>query len=158
MTRSPLRNISGRPLVCIGEMALVGRLHPLIVHFPIALVIVAALAESMTIATGDRRWRVVSVVNLRAGAVFVLAALIAGWRLASAPDFEPSPLLEWHRLTGIIAALLTAVAAVAACRAEGWPLRYLWTYRIALFSAAAVVAVAGHLGGLLVWGADFLRL
>jgi hypothetical protein len=26
-----------------------------------------------------------------------------------------------------------------------------------LFWAAALVAVTGHLGGLLVWGADFLR-
>jgi len=30
-------------------------------------------------------------------------------------------------------------------------------YRIALFSAAACVAVAGHFGAVLVWGADFLR-
>jgi len=139
-------------------MALVGRLHPLIVHFPIALVMVAALGELATIGTGDRRWRVVSVVNVRAGAVFALAALIAGWRLASAPDFEPSPLLEWHRWLGVVAALLTVVAAVATSRVERGPLRHLWTYWIALFSAAAVVAATGHLGGLLVWGADFLRL
>jgi hypothetical protein len=33
----------------------------------------------------------------------------------------------------------------------------LWVYRITLFWAAGLVAVTGHLGGLLVWGADFLR-
>jgi hypothetical protein len=30
-------------------------------------------------------------------------------------------------------------------------------YQFALFGAAALVAVTGHLGGLFVWGADFLR-
>jgi hypothetical protein len=33
----------------------------------------------------------------------------------------------------------------------------LWLYRITLFWAAALVAVAGHLGGLLVLGADLLH-
>jgi hypothetical protein len=32
-----------------------------------------------------------------------------------------------------------------------------WLYRSALFSVAALVAVAGHFGAVLVWGADFLR-
>ena len=32
-----------------------------------------------------------------------------------------------------------------------------WIYRIAVFAAGTLVAVSGHLGGLLVWGADFLR-
>jgi uncharacterized membrane protein len=44
-------------------MALVGRLHPVIVHFPIALVIVAATAEGAAAATGDRRWRTVAVTG-----------------------------------------------------------------------------------------------
>jgi len=29
--------------------------------------------------------------------------------------------------------------------------------RIALFTAGTLVAVTGHIGGLLVWGADFLH-
>jgi hypothetical protein len=31
------------------------------------------------------------------------------------------------------------------------------TYRVTLFGAALLVAIAGHLGGTLVWGAEFLR-
>jgi uncharacterized membrane protein len=139
-------------------MALLGRFHPLIVHFPIALVIVAAAAECVAFATGDWRWRAAAVVNLRAGAAFALAAAIAGWRLASAPGVEPTALLEWHRWIGAIAALATAGAAAATFRSGRWPPRHLWMYRGALLGAAAAVAVAGHLGGLIVWGADFLRL
>jgi uncharacterized membrane protein len=138
-------------------MALVGRLHPLIVHFPIALVILAAAAEGAAAATRDWRWRTVAVINLRAGAAFAVAAVIAGWRLASAPGVESTPLLEWHRWLGAIAAVAAAAASVATSRGERPPSRDLWIYRIGLFCAATLVAVTGHVGGLLVWGADFLR-
>jgi len=138
-------------------MALVGRLHPLIVHFPIALVILAAAAEGAAAATRDRRWRTVAVINLRAGAAFAVAAVIAGWRLASAPGVDSTPLLEWHRWLGAIAAVAAVAAALATSRGECRSSRDLWIYRIGLFCAATLVAVTGHVGGLLVWGADFLR-
>jgi uncharacterized membrane protein len=38
-------------------MALIGRLHPLLIHFPIALVILAAAAETGATLTDDDRWR-----------------------------------------------------------------------------------------------------
>jgi len=85
-------------------MAFVGRLHPLLIHFPIALVVVAALAEFVAMVTADERWRTVAVANLRAGAGFALLAAVAGWRLALAPEMEESPLLEWHRWLGTVAA------------------------------------------------------
>ena len=56
---------------------------------------------------------------------------------------------------------------------DGWRLRHgcgraatwcddgrslvVWMYRIALFGAGALVGLAGHLGGLLVWGVNYLR-
>ena len=138
-------------------MAFIGRLHPLLIHFPIALVIVAALAEVVAMVTADERWRTVAVVNVRAGAVFALLAAVAGWRLALASGMEGSPLLEWHRWLGTVAtgAALAAALATGGIRrpsAFGVP-----TYRTALFAAGTLVAVTGHFGGLLVWGANFLR-
>jgi uncharacterized membrane protein len=38
-------------------MALIGRLHPVLVHFPIALVLIAAVAEVVAMATGLWDWR-----------------------------------------------------------------------------------------------------
>jgi uncharacterized membrane protein len=138
-------------------MAFVGRLHPLLIHFPIALVIAAALAEGAAIVTADESWRTVAVGNVRAGAVFALLATFAGWRLALAPEMEVSALLEWHRWLGTVA----AGAALAAALATGGVRRRsavgVQIYRIALFTAGTLVAVTGHFGGLLVWGANFLR-
>jgi Predicted membrane protein (DUF2231) len=57
------------PPVCIGDMALIGRLHPLLLHFPIGLVLIAAAAEVAAMTTGLWDWRAVAVANVRAGAV-----------------------------------------------------------------------------------------
>ena len=138
-------------------MALIGRLHPLLVHFPIGLVLIAAVAEVVAMTTGLWDWRAVAVGNLRAGAVFAIGAAIAGWRLASSPGMEATSSLEWHQWLGTIAAVAVFGAALATACARGRSPFALWVYRITLFWAAALVAVTGHLGGLLVWGADFLR-
>ena len=84
--------------------------------------------------------------------------LLAGWLLAVMPGLEASSLLEWHRWLGTISAGVTLVAALATFGAASRSAATLWTYRIALFAAGGLVTVAGHLGGLLVWGADFMRL
>ena len=136
-------------------MGLTGRIHPLIVHFPIALVIVAAAAEGVAISTGDARWRAVAVINVRVAAVCAVVAAIAGWQLGS--GVQLTALLEWHRWLGVTAAVTTVSAAIASVRFAPWPSYLLWIYRVALFCAALSVAATGHSGGLLVWGADFLR-
>ena len=138
-------------------MALVGRLHPLLIHFPIALVIVAVVAEGLAVVTNDARWRTVAVGNVRAGAAFALIAAIAGWRLAVVMSIDATPLLEWHRWLGTVGAAVTLAAAFATWNVDRRSSHEFWTYRIALVGAAALVATAGHLGGLLVWGADFVR-
>jgi uncharacterized membrane protein len=138
-------------------MAFIGRLHLLLIHFPIALVIAAAAAEAATIVTGDDRWHTVAVRNVRAGAVFALLAAFAGWRLSCEMGMDTSPLLEWHRWLGTIGGVVTLVAAIATAGTGGRSPLGVRNYRIALFSAGMLVAVAGHLGGLLVWGANFLR-
>jgi uncharacterized membrane protein len=151
------RNMCGPSAVCMGGMALIGRLHPLLVHFPIGLVLVAAVAEVVAMTTGLWDWRVVAVANLRAGAVFAIGAAIAGWRLASSPGIEATTSLAWHRWLGTIAAAAVFGAALTTAGARGRSPLALWVYRITLFWAAALVAVTAHLGGLLVWGVDFLR-
>ena len=138
-------------------MAIIGRLHPLLIHFPIALVISAAVAEAVAVITGDDRWCAVAVGNVRAGSIFALVAAIAGWRLALDPGVETSSVLEWHRWLGTVGAGVALAAALAAADTGGRSSLSVWIYRTALFAAAILVAATGHLGGVLVWGANFLR-
>jgi len=138
-------------------MLLIGKLHPLLVHFPIALLLTAAGAEIVAIRTRRAGWRAIAVVNLRAGAVMSLLTLIAGWVFATAPFVEATPGLASHRWTGVVAVATTIGAAVASRRSHAQSRRSLAMYRGALFGAAVLVAIAGHLGAALVWGPDFLR-
>jgi hypothetical protein len=101
-------------------------------------------------------WHTVAVGNVRAGAAFAVASAGAGWLLASSPLVEASPTLEWHRWLGLAAAAAAIAAALATVEMDRPP-RRCWLYRVALFWAAALVAVAGHFGAVLVWGANFLR-
>jgi uncharacterized membrane protein len=137
-------------------MAFTGRLHPLLVHFPIALVLIAAVAELASLMTRFPGWHTVAVANIRAGGAFALASMGAGWLLASSRIIEASPGLEWHRWLGSAAGVAAVAAALWASDTNQLP-RRRWLFRLALFSAAALVAVAGHFGARLVWGADFLR-
>jgi uncharacterized membrane protein len=138
-------------------MAFIGRLHLLLIHFPIALVIAAAAAECVSAVTADDRWHTVAVRNVRAGAVSILLAAIAGWRLSLEMGVDALPLLEWHRWLGTLGGVVTLAAAIATAGVRSHSALGVRSYRIALFAAAALVAVTAHLGGLLVWGADFLR-
>jgi len=127
------------------------------VHFPIALVVIAALAEAAAALRRDLRWRVVAIANVRAGALFALLAALAGWRLAAAQGMEATSLLEWHRWLGAASAAVALAAALASLGYGGRSYVQLWSYRITLFAAAALVAVTGHFGGLLVWGTHFFH-
>jgi uncharacterized membrane protein len=138
-------------------MSLIGKLHPLLVHFPIALVLMAAAAEFVAVAGSYPAWRPVAVANLRAGGAIAVMTAIAGWWLASLPIVDHTPALEWHRWVGISAAVATASAALLSSGYEVQSPRSRFAYRVALFGAALLVAIAGDLGGTLVWGAGFLR-
>jgi uncharacterized membrane protein len=138
-------------------MAIIGRFHPLLIHFPIALVLVALGAEAAAIRTADYRWRVAAVINLRAGAAFAILAALTGSQLSHSPGIDGMPFLEWHRSFGIAGAVTSLGAAWWSGAANRWPVTAAWRYRAALLAAAVCVALAGHFGGLLVWGADFLR-
>jgi uncharacterized membrane protein len=138
-------------------MSLIGKLHPLLVHFPIALVLAAAGAEIGAIATQRASWRALALANLRIGAVMGAFTLIAGWVLATAPFVEATPSLALHRWTGVTAVAATIGAALASKRSHVQSRRSRVVYRGALFGAAVLVAIAGHLGAVLVWGPDFLR-
>jgi uncharacterized membrane protein len=138
-------------------MLLIGKLHPLVLHFPIGLVLAAATAELLAILTGRESWRIVAIVNVRAGAAMAGLTAIAGWALTSAPFIEPSRLLEWHRWMGMGGAAAALGAAVLSRRLRAQSKPRVFAYRAALLGAATLIAIAGHLGGTLVWGEAFLH-
>jgi uncharacterized membrane protein len=133
------------------------KFHPLLVHFPIALVLAAAAAELVVVATPRQVWRSVAVANLRAGAAMGILTAITGWLFASSPVVEASLSLEWHRWVGMAGAAGAIGAALLSSRLHGPSRRWAFVYRFTLFVTAVLVAITGHLGGPPEWGAGFFR-
>jgi uncharacterized membrane protein len=138
-------------------MVLAGRLHPLLVHFPIALILSATAAEVVAMATRRPIWQALAAIQIRAGALCGAGAAAAGWLLASAPDIDASAMLEWHRWLALAATGAAAIAAAATVGAHHSASRRR-LFRALLFSSAASLGVAAHLGASLVWGAHFFHL
>jgi uncharacterized membrane protein len=137
-------------------LGLLGRFHILIIHFPIGLLIAAVAAELWNAWHGDRipAPSVRFCVLLGTACAVIAAAL--GWLHAVHSFGAMMPqLLTWHAWSGSIAAAWAIGTVVFSEWENRRGLRSQW-FRAWLIAGAALVAIAGHFGGALVHGADFL--
>lgn len=138
---------------------LLGRMHPMVVHFPIGLLTVAAVIEAVCVA---RRWPLPSdaatwclALGLAgAGASVLLGTLNAAHQTVTG---DAAVTLERHRMLGWMA----VVAAAAALGAGQWARRRVHArtslvYLALVFTTSAVVGATGHLGGEIVYGSEYL--
>lgn len=141
-----------------SSVAYLGRFHPLVVHFPIALILVAGLAELLFALRGSPSMRDSARFCLGVGAVSALVSALLGW-LAAESTRVPRMLedtLGFHRWAGVSTALVAALAFLfseQACR-EGASTGASRRYRLTLFAAIVLVILAGHFGGTMVFGPD----
>ncbi|SRR5258708_4535212 len=142
----------------MNAVQLFGRLHPLVLHFPITLLLLAAAVEAVRCFRIDPRLARLTVLLLALGAVGALAAAGTGWIFARElhPEPELRTTLLWHRWLGVSTAVLAVLAWLAAHRwADDARPGFRWIPRLITWFTAALLAIAAHLGALLVWGADY---
>ena len=127
-----------------------GRLHPMVVHFPIAFFPAALL----TAIAGRRKPAFAAPVQFLvvAGAIFAPIAAGAGWLAGMAAD--PEPILTYHRWLGVAIALAGTGLGV-------WAWRRPWEDRgagmiLALTVMTIAIAVQGFLGAGLTHGMDHM--
>jgi uncharacterized membrane protein len=131
-------------------------LHPAIVHFPIALSLVALLFEVLARHPRARALEPSAAVMMALAALGSVAAVLSG-NAAHDEAVVPSavvPLIERHEEIGEIAMwLLLAVAAVRlALTWRGWFKGIVpWAYLALAAAAAGVVGYNGYLGGKMVF-------
>ncbi len=150
-------------------------LHPLVVHFPLVLLLLGAAAAAVYALLGRGVWRRAALVLFVLGTASAWMAEETGHELAHAVEGEPvveqvvdrhEQGAEWTVVMSALAALVFVVISLVRLRrpkplAEGEeappPLTRepLWGRLLALlpaFAAAALVAWTAHLGGIMVWG------
>jgi uncharacterized membrane protein len=141
-----------------SALELIGRFHPLAVHFPIALLLAALPAALWARWRRSTPWAMCADYCTALGALGAVLASALGWcaHEAGAGALHPD-LLERHEWSGFAAAFLALLALGAAVAARRGHRFGRWHLPL-LGAAVAVVSAAGHFGGMLVWGEDFLPL
>jgi uncharacterized membrane protein len=134
-----------------------GRLHPLLLHFPIALILIGAAVAVIkwVFRRGDQPSGTVQTC-LWAGMVFSGIAVWTGWELGDTV-VDGGQTLFLHRWISISVFSVMVVTAVfdVMRRSPRWP----WARPARLLSlclAAILVAIAGHLGAEMKWGEGYL--
>ncbi|MCM4166168.1 hypothetical protein KCTC52924_03091 [Arenibacter antarcticus] len=130
---------------------LLGRFHPLLVHFPIGLLVVALIFELFTI--GGKRKGLREGINwmIYAGTISAILAALMGWLLSTFDDYS-GDLVNYHQYAGIATAIM-AIITVFLMRKKQSDYRL---YRSGLFITVISLTVAGHLGANLTHGEDYL--
>jgi uncharacterized membrane protein len=127
--------------------------HPMIVHFPLALIVTAALCLTLSRLLPARRHvpalAIVGSWNLCLGAVAVFFALGSG--LAAAIGLQVGLAAHEAISAHVKSALLTAVlvSSVAVWRGAGaaQDSRPSWAFVLVLWAATAALIVTGYRGG-----------
>jgi uncharacterized membrane protein len=133
-----------------------GPFHLVILHFPIALFIAAAIAEFRGTVLGSRTLTPTVRYCVLLGAVSAVMAASLGWiHAANGHGAGATQLLALHRWIGTAAATWVVGTALVSEWDERRGVRSHW-FRVWLFVGALLVAVEGHMGGMLVHGDDFL--
>ena len=127
-----------------------GRLHPVIVHFPIAFFPAALL----TAIAGRRKPAFAAPVQFLvvAGGIFAPIAAAAGWLAGIGAD--PDPILSYHRWLGVAIAFAGAGLGI-------WAWRRPWEDRgtgmiLALMIMTIAIAAQGFMGAGLTHGMDHM--
>ena len=133
-----------------------GRLHPLAVHFPVSLLLLAAVLEIVTIKNFHSKLRPAINILLAVGVGSAIISVVFGLLLARGGDYGADT-LSIHQWTGIAAASLGSISLFILYKIifSNKP-ALIKSYRAMLFVAGIGVGVAGHFGAALTHGKDYL--
>ncbi len=138
-------------------LRMLGRLHPVSTHFPVALMLVAVFAEGLAWWTQRPSWLQTVRLLVVLAALGAVAAVGLGWINAYFTSYvgQSASILGWHRWlgtgTGVWSVVCAGLATLGKCE-EGTKDRQ--RFRGALLLGAALVGVTGFLGSALIYGLD----
>ncbi len=137
-------------------LTLAGRMHPFLIHFPVALVLVAFAAELWRLVTRRAGPSPITIPLVAIAACGAVAAAATGWLFAASGGEDGDWTLWLHRWGGTLCAVQLLGVWWLARRTvrEPGPTR---RFRAALAVGATLIAGVGHFGGELVYGDGFVE-
>ena len=136
----------------LNELWLIsGRLHPLVVHFPISLLWVGLLLECMAWRKKSDQFHSAIGIILWVGTITAALAVGLGFILINQDEYTGNT-ITIHQWSGIVTAILSGLTLYAFISKE------TKSYRLLLFLTVLGVSFAGHYGAMLTHGEDYLDL
>ena len=128
--------------------------HPMLVHFPIALLMAAFLVEMLALLFRRPAWHAVSLWCLGLGTLGALAAVLSGRQAMAAAkhSMEIYRLMELHERLGYGVLALTIL--IAGCRLSARDRitrKTRWMLWALLAAACGLMVLGAHLGGRMVY-------
>jgi uncharacterized membrane protein/mono/diheme cytochrome c family protein len=132
-----------------------GKFHLLLIHFPIALMLAAGVAEIVSQRRRSIEPSETALFCLTLAAVAVFPTVAFGWFHAAAGNGVGSPKpLTFHRWLGTLAGLWVIGTALCAGRDARRGIRSRGV-RVAIVMGIALVGITAHLGGLMAHGSGY---
>lgn len=136
-----------------GIAGVLKSVHPATVHFPIALLLMAALTELFVLARRTPEREAAVSIMIYGGAAGAVVAALFGW-IHTGLWFGGDTVMQLHRWNGMLIAALGLAAAWIASRAP----QSRTALRLTLFLLAALLIAQGYMGGELAHGLNHLKL
>ena len=159
MTASPNRPASGG-----GEpylIRLAGKLHPLVIHFPIALIISAAFFSLLAISRKKPVYDTISIRLIYLALASAVVAVLFGQSAEATSSFPAilADYVEWHGSFALWTGACTLLSAALGYLSErpGREGLKRW-YHLALLVNAILVGITGHFGATLVYGPSYFKM
>ncbi len=124
-----------------------GRLHTLVIHFPIAMFVGALAVEVFGIWRRTTAYRPAAQTMLVVGAIGAVVAAFLGWFAGGFYLTDRNQILMLHRWLGTLIAIAGIVLVYLASNARRTPERPRKTYWVALVLMTIAIAVQGYIGG-----------
>ena len=135
--------LGGESLSVPAWLQVAGRLHPLLLHFPIVLLLLAVVLLWLK----EENWKSFGKNLLLLGANFTGITVVAGLLLAT-EDYEGDA-LSWHKWLGVVSLSGSVLIYFFLEKVEN-------LFRLAGSGLAVLILLTGHFGANLTHGEDFL--
>lgn len=137
-------------LISISEF--IGQLHPLLVHLPIGILLIACLLQWLSSTQRFNSLQQAISITLFCGMLTAVASGISGYLLRITDDYD-EPVVDTHQWLGISTAIVSIVFYFLHTRNASLKIRQ-WI-SVILF---LLIILTGHFGGTLTHGSDYLSL
>lgn len=130
------------------KIKVIGRFHPVIVHLPIGILLIAVLFYFLSTKQKFAALQPAVKYSLLIGTIAAALSCITGFLLQQNGEYDAS-VVSKHQWLGIVLTVLSAIAYYVAERKSNW---LKWILPV----IALLITITGHLGGTLTHGEGYL--